>query len=134
MHISRALKPQTLAWQDKRLTLMLSTWHNADTAPHKRWVKGRQEEVEKPVVISDYTDYMGAVDRCDHCCSSYSFTRKTLKWWRKLFFWLLEVSIVNSFKFKSRIGLPSGTSPTEENFCSFLVLLGRDLTNVNVPD
>ena len=87
----------TLACQDKRLVLMLSTWHNGDMAPHWRWVKGRREAVEKPVVISDYTEHMGAVDRCDHYCSSYSFTRKTQKWWRKTFFWLLEVCLVNSF-------------------------------------
>ena len=86
-----------LGWQDRRLILMLSTWHNGDTAPHHRWRKGNQEDVEKPVVISDYTAHMGAVDRSDHYCSSYSFTRKTLKWWRKLFFWLIEVSLVNSF-------------------------------------
>ena len=40
---------------------------------------------------------MGTVDRSDHYCSSDSFTRKTLRWWRKLFFWLIEVSLVNLF-------------------------------------
>lgn len=40
---------------------------------------------------------MGGVDTVDHYCGSYSFTRKSVKWWRKLFFWLLEVSIVNSY-------------------------------------
>lgn len=40
---------------------------------------------------------MGAVDRADHYCGSYAFTRKTVKWWRKLFFWLLEIAIVNSY-------------------------------------
>lgn len=87
----------TLGWQDRRLILMLSTWHNVDTAPHSRWRNGRQEDVEKPDVIRDYTANMGAVDRSDHYCASYSFTRKTLRWWRKLFFWLVEVCMVNSF-------------------------------------
>ena len=27
---------------------------------------GRAEEVEKPIVISDYTEHIGAVDRADH--------------------------------------------------------------------
>ena len=27
----------------------------------------------------------------------YPFIRKTRKWWRKLFFWLLEVTVVNSY-------------------------------------
>ena len=40
---------------------------------------------------------MGVVDKADHYCASYSFSRKTLRWWRKLFFWMLEMSLVNSF-------------------------------------
>nr|CAB3267317.1 GDP-L-fucose synthase [Phallusia mammillata] len=97
-----------LAWQDKRLVLMLSTYHNADTEDRVRYVKSKQEIVQKPVVVCDYTANMGAVDRSDHYCASYSFTRKTLKWWRKLFFWLLEVGIINSFLlFKKIHGRPT---------------------------
>ena len=33
----------------------------------------------------------------DQHSMSYPFTRKTLKWWRKVFFWLLDVSITNSY-------------------------------------
>ena len=91
-------KLMTLAWQDKRTIVMLSTWHNANTTTISRVRRGgRQEDIEKPAVVCDYTEHMGAVDRSDHYCTSYSFTRKTLKWWRKLFFWLVEVSIVNSY-------------------------------------
>ena len=98
----------TLAWQDKRLILMLSTWHNADTTIRKRWINGEEIEVIKPTVVCDYTSKMGGVDRADHYCASYSFTRKTLKWWRKMFYWLLEVCVVNSFiLFKELHHLPT---------------------------
>ena len=41
---------------------------------------------------------MGGVDVADQYTSSYyCFIRKTLKWWRKLFFWGLEVSIIYSY-------------------------------------
>ena len=95
-HSSKML--MALGWHDKRIVLMLSTWHNADVKSISRVIRGgHQEEVEKPLVICDYTEHMGVVDRSDHYCTSYSFTRKTLKWWRKLFFWLLKVCLVNSF-------------------------------------
>ena len=98
----------TLAWQDKRLILMLSTWHNVDTTIRKRWINGEEIEVIKPTVVCDYTSKMGGVDRADHYCASYSFTRKTLKWWRKMFYWLLEVCVVNSFiLFKELHHLPT---------------------------
>ena len=40
---------------------------------------------------------MGGVDRADHFCGSYALLRKMSKWWRKLFFKLMEVAIVNSY-------------------------------------
>lgn len=33
----------------------------------------------------------------DHYATTYAFTRKTSKWWRKVFFWLLDVTINNAF-------------------------------------
>ena len=87
-----------LAYQDKHTITMLSAMHNAGTTTISRIVRGgQQEDIEKPVVIYDYTAHMGAVDRSDHYCTSYSFMQKSLKWWRKMFFWLVEVSTVNSF-------------------------------------
>jgi hypothetical protein len=44
-----------------------------------------------------YIYRMGGVARADHYCSSYRFLKKSLKWWRKLYFWTLEASLVNSF-------------------------------------
>ena len=29
--------------------------------------------------------------------SYYQFGRKSVRWWRKVFFWLLEVAVVNSY-------------------------------------
>ena len=72
---------------------MLSTWHNGESEIIAWTVRGgRHEEVDKPVVINDYTAHMGAVDQADHYWASYSFSRKTLRCWRKLFYWMLEVS------------------------------------------
>lgn len=59
--------------------------------------KGHTDDIQKPTAIINYTAKMGAVDRADHLCTSYNFARKSLKWWHKLFFWLLEVSVINSY-------------------------------------
>ena len=76
---------------------MLSTYHDATTQTVNRTSKIGTTSVEKPTCIIDYTSKMGAVDRADHLCTSYNFSRKTLKWWRKMFFWLLEIAMVNSY-------------------------------------
>ena len=55
------------------------------------------QQVLKPETVDDYNHCMNGVDRSDQFSVSYPFVRKTPKWWRKLFFYLLEVSTVNSF-------------------------------------
>jgi len=78
---------------------MLSTWSTSKSEPVRRKVRGRKEEemVEKPSVIANYMKNMGGVGTADQYCATYSFLRRTLKWWRKLFFWGLEVSIMNAY-------------------------------------
>ena len=85
------------AWQDKRVIYMLSTYYGPSSETQHRMNKKREEEVVKPTAIVEYTKHMGAVDRFDHYCSSYAFTRKSLKWWRKTFFWFVEVAVINGF-------------------------------------
>ena len=40
---------------------------------------------------------MNGVDKADQYAVYYSFIRKSRKWWRKLFFWLVEVTVINSY-------------------------------------
>ena len=50
------------------------------------------------IVIADYNQYMGGVDFMDQHLSNYSLTtRHTLKWWKKVFWRLIDISIVNSW-------------------------------------
>ena len=57
----------------------------------------RHESVSKPAVVNAYSHSMNGVDIADQLTVFYSFVRRTRKWWRKVFFYLLEVSIVNSY-------------------------------------
>ena len=40
---------------------------------------------------------MNGVDIVDQHSVYYSFSRKTVKWWKKIVFWLRETSMVNSY-------------------------------------
>ena len=57
----------------------------------------RGTAVNKPAVVNSYNHNMNGVDVADQLTVFYSFVRKTRKWWRKLFFYLMEVSVVNSY-------------------------------------
>ena len=51
----------------------------------------------KPMVVDLYNKYMLGVDRLDQRMSYYQFVRKSVRWWRKVFFWMVEVVVVNSY-------------------------------------
>jgi hypothetical protein len=74
----------------------------------------------KPAVVQDYNRCMGYTDRSDCMTDSYSISRSTWKCRKKLFFHLLDLSVLNSF-----ILLAScGSRLSHQNFRHALV---RDL-------
>ena len=86
-----------VAWrhEKKQPVIMLSNTFLA--APTQALVGRRRQPVTKPEVIVRYNNAMGGVDLADQYCVYYSFTRKSVKWWRKAMFWAMEVGIVNSY-------------------------------------
>ena len=62
--------------------------------------KGSKEKrsVPCPEMVTDYNQHMGGVDLSDQHLSYYSLTtRRTLKWWKKVFWRLVDICIVNSW-------------------------------------
>ena len=59
-----------------------------------RW-SGRPAQ-RKPAAVHDYNQHMRGVDRMDQMVAYYSFGRKSIKWWRKVFFWMVEVMVNNA--------------------------------------
>ena len=59
----------------------------------------------------------------DQLASYYPFLRKSVKWWHKVFFWLLEVSVVNSFiTYTTRLHQLGAEPETQLQFHRSLVL------------
>ena len=40
---------------------------------------------------------MLGVDRLDQRMAYYHFVRKSVRWWRKVFFWIVKVAVVNAY-------------------------------------
>ena len=51
----------------------------------------------KPQIVMDYNHHMSYVDKGDRMAYSYSISRRTFKWTKKLFFHLLDLAILNSY-------------------------------------
>jgi hypothetical protein len=54
------------------------------------------EDIQKPQVVEDYNQNMGGVDKSDQMLLYYGFSHRSVKWWKRVFFHLLDVALVNS--------------------------------------
>lgn len=58
---------------------------------------GQKEDVGCPKCIADYNTYMGGVDKFDSYMAVYNISWKSRRWRVKIFYFLLESAIVNSY-------------------------------------
>ena len=83
-----------MKWKDKRDVCLLSTIHSAKTCTVERRIKS----VTIPELVRDYNLTMRGVDRIDQGLCNYFLLRKRGKrYFKKLFFHLLELTIWNAF-------------------------------------
>ena len=80
-------------WVDRHDVFLISNIHSTGSVEIQR--KGG-EVVHKPIMIDQYNHYMGGVDKCDQLQSNYDIARKSFKWWKKVFFYMLELAVINS--------------------------------------
>lgn len=88
-----------ISWYDKKVVNLITTVHSAVT--YRKQVKSKQNpehvrEVDKPCAIQSYSQHMGGIDRADKAMTYYMVLHRTCKWWKKVFFYLLEVCFCNS--------------------------------------
>ena len=95
----RADELLAVAWQPEKRTkpvFMVSTESSAGwvtVQPHNT----HNPLTQKPSAVHVYNHNMNGVDKADQHAVYYAFERKTRKWWRKVFFWMMETAVVNSY-------------------------------------
>ncbi|XP_052771220.1 piggyBac transposable element-derived protein 4-like [Mya arenaria] len=87
-----------MKFKDKRDVHMLSTIHNPMMSVLWKKKHGTDINVRKPSAIVDYCKHMGGVDLLDQFGQYNTVARKTKKWWRKLFFHIMNICIVNAYR------------------------------------
>jgi len=94
-------------WMDRKPVLMLTNCHsNKLCKVTKQYNTNFIKERSVPEAILNYNQYAHGVDRADQLMSYYKFKNKTIKVWKRVFFFLLEASIINSwilYKMKNNI-------------------------------
>lgn len=91
-------------WKDRRDVYMLtSQFEDKMIDTGKRDRHGNQ--VVKPLSVLKYNESMGAIDKTDMLLSSIECVRKTIKWYKKLFFHMIDLSLLNAYSvFKTVTG------------------------------
>lgn len=100
MHVTRMIA--IVCWMDKKPVLLASTaappiapLDTLVTVP--RFVGSARVNIPTSPMHLQYTTYMRGVDLCDQLRGTYSTLPKTHKWWHRIFFFLLDTSLVNAW-------------------------------------
>ena len=86
-------------WQDRKPVYLLSTCCEPlgpDTVTRKG-PDGKAQEIPCPHSLKLSTQYMGGVDRSDRMVRTYSTSRRSKKWWVRLFYYCLDTTLANSY-------------------------------------
>ena len=107
---------ECLAWKDKKVVTMLNTDCNPNNTTNvkRKGRDGQSTLVSCPESVKMYNKFMGGVDLADARWKTYSCSRRSKKWWHRLFYYLVDVSVVNSYILLSES--PQCASWTQKEF------------------
>ena len=83
-------------WFDNKDAFCLSTLLSDTVTTVSRQVDKERRDITCPDSIVDYNKYMGGVDLADLAMFYYSVGRKTLKWWRRIFWRMHDQAVTNT--------------------------------------
>ena len=89
-----------VVWQDakKRVTI-LTNYGNCKTDTKeircKKSSSGRRN-IQRPSIVTDYNKFMGGSDLASQFFQYYTHDHRSLKWWKRVFFAILDICLVNS--------------------------------------
>ena len=117
-------------WKDRRIINFPTTMHKAEgAATVERTVvsEGRvtKEAVSCPPLLPDYQAFMRGVDRADQLMGYYNISRRSKKWWKRVFWYVVEVAALNAYIIH-RAGYPS-SERSKHDYLEFRVDLAEEL-------
>jgi len=86
-------------WKDNRTVTFLSNFENPETSEtvDRKNKDGTISQINCPSIVKNYNKNMGFVDKLDHLKKLYEVDRQSQKWWHRIFFYFLDVALVNSY-------------------------------------
>ena len=88
-----------MIWMDKQPVRLINTIapENTFTTVKRRQPNGNSKNIMCPVAVKLYNSFMGGVDRADNLRKYCNSSRKSKRWYMRIFWYGVEVAIINSF-------------------------------------
>lgn len=86
-----------MQWRDTKVVHVISTAFKPDRATKvlRKQTDGSRKDVSCPTMIVQYTKRIGGVDRLDQKRCYFSVSRRSFKWWIRIFYLLFDSALVN---------------------------------------
>ena len=91
-----------VCWRDVRVVTVITTAYPGHYEHHvtqKVRKAGQIEMVDipRPIAVEKYNRYTGGVDKSDQFLSYHNVLRKTVRYWKTLFYHMIDTAAVNAF-------------------------------------
>lgn len=118
-------------WKDSKAVYLASNFHDpvATNFVRRKMKDGTTTAISCPRMVYDYNKHMGYVDKTDMLKSFYELDRKCRKWWHRIFWYLVDICVLNSYK------LYDETCATNERMSlkNFRLDVASGLIGTNIP-
>ncbi len=89
-------------WKDKREVRLLTTIHHPQMVLSHNIDRSTRQHIMKPECVLEYNTNMRLVDKADAMISFIECDQKTLKWYKKLYFHLVDITMLNATYYSKR--------------------------------
>ena len=116
-------------WRDRKLVYMMSTNSHpqGDTTVRRKDRDGTVQQVPCPPSVVTYNQFMGGVNKGDQLRKYYRVRCKTVKFYRYVFWFLFDSSVLNAFILVKNYRPATDAPLRQETFKNFRVPLALGL-------
>lgn len=91
-------------WKDKKEVNLISTMSDNTFTETTKKDKKINEFIRKPTCVVQYNKHIGGVSICDSVILAYPSMHKSTKWYKKVFFHMIDISLYNAWIIYKALG------------------------------
>lgn len=123
----------SVCWKDKKTVNLLSKFvsaHPISTVKRYDKTKLQHIDIDCPNIIKQYNMHMGGVDLTDSLIGRYRIKIKSRKWYMRIFYHLIDITVVNSWLLYKKISSVRKEIPM--SLCDFRIDIAESLCRSGV--